>query len=133
TKGALGYIEMLYAMNTRISFATMENAQGKWIKADVKTVTEAAASTPEKEITDDLCFSMTNAPGEGAYPISGVVWAVLYIDQEEPGKAKALKEFLTWATHDGQKYCEKLHYAPLSENLVKKIDAKLGSLKAAGK
>ena len=62
TKGALGYVEMLYALNTKIPYATMQNAKGKWIKADVKTVTAAAASTPEKEITADLCFSMTDAP-----------------------------------------------------------------------
>ena len=56
----------------------------------------------------------------------------MYVKQK-PEKAKALKEFLTWATHDGQKYCEKLHYAPLSENLVKKIDARLDAMKVAGK
>jgi phosphate transport system substrate-binding protein len=132
TKGALGYVEMLYALNTNIPYGLVQNAKGKFIKADVATVAEAASSTPEKEITDDLCFSMTDAPGADAYPISGMVWAVVYVEQDK-AKAKALKEFLTWATHDGQKYCEKLHYATLPENLVKKIDAKLATLGTAGK
>jgi phosphate transport system substrate-binding protein len=133
SRGAIGYVEVRYAMNAELPYAIMQNSKGKWIKADdVKGVTAAAASTPEKEITDDLCFSMTDAPGEDAYPISGTVWAVMYVKQS-PEKAKALKDFLTWVTHDGQKYCEKLHYAPLPENLVKKIDAKLDTMKVGGK
>src|SRR5262249_49365000 len=120
--GSLGYVEMLYALNTKTPFGMVQNSKGKFIKADVESVTEAAASTPEKEIAEDLCFSMTDVPGEKAYPISGMTWAVLYAKQA-PEKAKALKEFLTWVTHDGQKFCKTLHYAPLSENLVKKIDA----------
>jgi phosphate transport system substrate-binding protein len=131
-QGSLGYVEMLYAMNTKTPFALLQNSKGKFIKADVESVTEAAASTPEKDISEDLCFSMTDAPGEKAYPISGLTWAVLYTKQS-PEKAKALKELLTWVTHDGQKFCKKLHYAPLSENLVKKIDARLETLKVAGK
>ena len=80
TKGALGYVEMLYALQTKIPYGLVQNKQGKFVAANVASVTAAAASVADKEITEN--FSITNAPGEDAYPISGVVWAVFYANQE---------------------------------------------------
>jgi phosphate transport system substrate-binding protein len=121
TEGSIGYVELIYALKEKITYGSMLNKSGKPIKADMKSVTAAAATA---EIPDDLRYSITNAPGAEAYPIAGTVWALVYVKQPAQ-KSKLLTDFLTWVTHDGQKYCENLHYAPLPEALVKRIDAKL--------
>jgi phosphate transport system substrate-binding protein len=124
TSGAIGYIELIYALKSKINFAKMINAKGNPIKADIKSVMAAAVGA---SIPDDLRFSITNASGPDSYPISGTVWALVYVNQ--PGdKVKHLTDFLTWVTHDGQKECEKLEYAPLLPALVKKIEAKLATI-----
>jgi phosphate transport system substrate-binding protein len=126
-EGAIGYVELIYALTNNITFGKVINAAGKPIKADMKSVTAAAAGA---KIPDDLRYSITNAPGEEAYPIAGTVWALVYAEQPSD-KAKPLTDFLTWITHDGQKQCEKLHYASLPPVLVKKIEGKLAKIKAA--
>jgi phosphate transport system substrate-binding protein len=125
TNGAFGYIELIYALKNNISFGAVKNSKGKRIKADMKSVTAAAAAA---EVPADLRYSITNAAGDDAYPISGTTWAVLYVKQP-PDKAAALHDFLHWITHDGQEQIEKLHYARLPEGLVKKVDEKLALLK----
>jgi phosphate transport system substrate-binding protein len=120
-EGAIGYVELIYALNEKIAFGKMINKSGKAIKAEMSSVTAAAATA---KIPDDLRYSITNAEGDEAYPIAGTVWAVVYVKQPSQ-KAQLLTDFLTWITHDGQKMCDKLHYAPLPEGLVKKIEAKL--------
>jgi phosphate transport system substrate-binding protein len=126
TEGAIGYVELIYALKNKIPYGSVINAKGKAIKGDMKSVTAAAATA---EIPDDLRYSITNAPGEDAYPIAGTVWAIVFTKQPAK-KAEPLREFLTWITHDGQKHVEKLHYAPLPEKVVKKIDAKLAKITA---
>ncbi len=122
--GAIGYVELIYALTNQITFAKMINRDGKAIKADMQSVTAAAAGA---EIPEDLRYSITNAPGKDAYPIAGTVWALVYVKQPTE-KAKLLTDFLTWITHDGQKHCEKLHYASLPPGLVKKIEAKIAKI-----
>jgi phosphate transport system substrate-binding protein len=126
-KGAIGYIELFYALQNKIAFASVKNHEGKFVKANLESVTKAAENSL-KNIRDDLRFSLTNAPGAESYPISGTTWAVLYVKQPED-KAKELVAFLTWVTHDGQKYCKDLDYAKLPDGLVKKIEAKLKEIK----
>jgi phosphate transport system substrate-binding protein len=125
-KGAIGYVELIYALKNDIPYGSVINAAGNPIKADMKSVTAAAATA---EIPDDLRYSITNAPGKDAYPIAGTVWAIVYTKQPAR-KAEPVREFLTWVTHDGQKLTEKLHYAPLPEVVVKKIDDKLKKIEA---
>jgi phosphate transport system substrate-binding protein len=125
TKGTIGYLEQIYALDNKIPFGKVKNSKGKIIAPDAKSVTIAAAAS---EIPDDLRYSIANAPDEKAYPIAGTVWAVCYVKQPA-GRAKLLKDFLWWVTHDGQKLCDKLHYAPLPEKVVKKIEAKLDLIK----
>jgi phosphate transport system substrate-binding protein len=127
TEGAIGYIELIYALKNDIKFGAVVNGAGKTIKADLKSVTAAAATA---EIPDDLRYSITNAPGDEAYPIAGTVWAIVYVKQPAD-KMQPVVDFLRWATHVGQKHCEKLHYAALPEGLVKKIDEKLKMVEAA--
>jgi phosphate transport system substrate-binding protein len=125
-KGAIGYVELIYAMKSGIPYGSVINAAGNPIKADMKSVTAAAATA---DIPDDLRYSITNAPGKDAYPIAGTVWAIVYVKQPAR-KVEPVRDFLTWITHDGQKLTSKLHYAPLPEVVVKKIDDKLKKIEA---
>jgi phosphate transport system substrate-binding protein len=138
TPGAIGYVEVLYAVNNKMKFGTVRNKKGKDVAGDrVEAITAAAAAflkdLPEKEkeqYQKELTFpAIVDADGEEAYPVCGAVWAVLY-QQQKADKAKALQDFFGWAVHDGQKECAKLHYAPLPEDLVKKVDAKVATITA---
>jgi phosphate transport system substrate-binding protein len=128
TEGSIGYIELYYALlkQDEIKFGGVQNPAGKFILADLKSVTRAAENSLEdkKRVTDDLNMDLLNAPGEESYPISGATWAVLYTKQDAQ-RGKALVDFFTWATREGQKYNESMHYARLPEALVKRIDEKL--------
>ncbi|MFQ3591935.1 MAG: phosphate ABC transporter substrate-binding protein PstS [Gemmataceae bacterium] len=125
TKGSIGYVELIYAIKNEIPYARVINARGKAIKPDLKSV-EAAAATVQ--VPEDLRYSIVNAPGEEAYPIAGTVWALVYVKQPA-AKAKLVKDFLWWATHEGQEMLEALHYARLPESLVRKIEPKLEQIK----
>src|SRR5262249_1357994 len=105
TPGAIGYIEVLYALKNseQIKFRTVRNRHGKDLSGD-NVAAVAAAATSLKEIPDDPSFALTDAPGEDAYPICAVVWAVLY-EKQPPEKARALADFLRWVVHDGQQHC----------------------------
>jgi phosphate transport system substrate-binding protein len=127
TRGAIGYVELIYALKNSIPYGAVKNQKGKAIKADMKSVTAAAATA---EIPPDLRYSITNSPGEDAYPIAGTVWAIVYVKQPAD-KAKPLADFLTWITHDGQRHCSDLHYATLPEGLVHKIEEKIKLIEAA--
>ena len=124
-KGAIGYVELGYALRNKgkLSYGLVRNPENKYPEPTTESVTKAAAGL-EQNVQDDLRFSLVNAPGEGAYPISGATWAVCYVKQPKD-KAKLLKDFLWWATHDGQKFCEAEYYAKLPEGLVKRIEKKL--------
>jgi phosphate ABC transporter phosphate-binding protein len=127
TAGAIGYIELIYALQNNIKFGKVRNKEGAAIEASLESVT-AAASAALKEIRDDLRYSMTNADGKESYPISGTVWAVLYVNQ--PGaKGNAVVDFLRWVIHDGQQYAEGLKYARLPQGLAERADKKLGQVK----
>jgi phosphate transport system substrate-binding protein len=127
--GSIGYIELYYALlkKDEIKFGAVKNRAGKFVLADLKKVSKAAEASL-KDIPEDLRFSLTDAPGEESYPISGTTWAVLFTNQQ-PETGKALVDFLTWVTHDGQKYTEAMNYAALPEALVKRIDEKLKKVK----
>jgi phosphate ABC transporter phosphate-binding protein len=120
---SLGYIELTYALQNKIAFGAVKNVEGEFILADLESVSKAAANSL-KEIPDDLRYSITNAPGQGSYPIGGTTWAVMYVKQ--PGdQGKQLAQFFRWIIHDGQPFAKELHYAPLPEGLVKRADEKL--------
>jgi phosphate transport system substrate-binding protein len=129
TPGAIGYIELIYALQNDIKFGLVKNKEGYPIQADLKSVS-AAADAALKDIPEDLRYSITNAPGKDSYPISGTSWAVLYVDQPKD-KGQQVVDYLRWCIHDGQKFCEELHYATLPKGLVEKADKKLDSVKVA--
>jgi phosphate transport system substrate-binding protein len=123
TKGALGYVELIYALDNKdLKIGAVQNKEGVFVTASLESVTAAAAGL--KQVPQDLCFSLTDADGKDAYPISGTVWMVLYTKQP-PDKAKALSDFARWLTHEGQDFAKGLHYARLPQQVVEQIDKRL--------
>ena len=110
-------------LQNKIKFGVVQNREGEFVKPDLESVT-AAAKNALTDIPDDLRYSLTDAPGKDSYPISGTVWAVIY-ENQPPGKGQTVLEFLRWVTHEGQEYAEGLDYAPLPEQLIKRLDKKL--------
>jgi phosphate transport system substrate-binding protein len=123
TPGALGYVELIYAVQNKMPYADVKNATGKFVKPSLESITAAMATA---QIPDDFRFSITNAPGENAYPICGATWLLVYEQQKDATKGKKLVEFLKWAQKDGEKMAKDLDYAPLPEALqarvLKRID-----------
>jgi phosphate transport system substrate-binding protein len=115
TPGSIGYVELIYALQNNISFGTVQNAAGEFVKASPESVTRAAAGAT---VPDDFRVSITNAPGPGVYPLSSFTWLLLYTEPSEKAQAKAMNEFVNWALTDGQKFATDLGYAPLPQNLV---------------
>src|SRR5437879_2466153 len=112
TPGALGYIELIYALTNNIPFATLRNHDGNWIDASLGGVTAAAAATASK-MPADFRVSITDAPGAESYPISSFTYLLIYKDQKDKTKGEAIVKFLKWALNDGQKYAAALQYASL--------------------
>jgi phosphate transport system substrate-binding protein len=127
TPGAIGYVELVYASQNKLSYASMKNAAGKFVAPTLESVTAAGASGLAK-MPDDLRVSIVNAEGEGAYPIAGFTYLLLFKEQKDAAKGKALTDFVAWSLHDGQKLTQALSYAPLPDALVKKADARLHSV-----
>jgi phosphate transport system substrate-binding protein len=117
TPGAIGYVELIYALQNKIAFGSVENASGKFLKASLETVTAAAAGAA-KAMPADFRVSITNAPGADAYPVSSFTWLLLYQDSPDKAQGKTMTEFVKWALTDGQQYCKDLGYAPLPKNVV---------------
>jgi phosphate transport system substrate-binding protein len=118
TPGAVGYVELIYALQNKISYGSVQNASGAFVKASVQAVTAAAASAATN-MPPDFRVSITNAPGKDAYPVSSFTWLLLYQDPKDKAQGKIMTDFLKWALTDGQKYCADLGYAPLPANVVK--------------
>jgi phosphate transport system substrate-binding protein len=127
TPGAVGYVELVYAVQNKLSYASLQNAAGKFVAPTLESITAAGAGALAK-MPDDFRISIVNAEGEAAYPISGFTYLLAYKEQKEAAKGKALVDFIRWAIHDGQRFTEGLHYAPLPQELVKKVDARLAAL-----
>jgi len=125
--GALGYIELIYALGNNIAYGTVKNQEGNFVTASLQSVTAAAAGSLTK-IRDDLRYSLTDASGKESYPIAGTNWAIVYANQPA-AKKDTIVNFLTWVTHDGQQFCEKLHYSKLPAGLIERIDKKLAEIK----
>ena len=115
TPNAIGYVELIYAVQNDISYAAVQNAAGAFVKASISGVTAAAADAA-KSMPKDYRVSITNAAGEAAYPISTFTWLLIY-QQNPEGKGVILKEFLRWMLKDGQALTAPLGYAPLSDNV----------------
>jgi phosphate transport system substrate-binding protein len=128
--GSLGYVELIYAANNNIPSGSMKNAAGKVVRASEETVSAAAAGLQHPPA--DLRISITDAPGDNSYPISSLTWILVYKEQPDVAKGKAVAEFLWWAIHDGQAMAAPMHYAPLPRTFVPLVEAKLKSITLAG-
>ncbi len=129
TPGAVGYVELTYAIQNNLPMATLRNRAGAWVAPRLPAITAAASLAP---IPADLRLSLIDAPGEGAYPIVGVTWALFYREAADPVKGRALAELFWWVIHEGQRYAEPLHYAPLPAELVARGAAQLRQLTSRG-
>jgi phosphate transport system substrate-binding protein len=129
TPGSIGYVELAYALQNKISYATLKNKDGKWVQPSAIGASAAAAAA---KIPDDMRVSIVNASGADAYPIAGFVWGLLYQQQTDKDKGLALVNFMDWAIHDGQNLGVPLDYAKLPENLVTRIEAMLKSITYQG-
>jgi phosphate transport system substrate-binding protein len=133
TEGAIGYVELIYALSNKLGYGEIKNAGGKFVTPSLESVTAAAASAKLPKDTD-FRVSITNAPGEAAYPIASFTWLLVPKDGKDPAKAKVLKDFLTWMIQpDAQKMAADLNYAPLPAEVVALIQTRLPTLKAGGK
>jgi len=117
TPGAIGYVELIYALQNKIAFGSVQNADGEFITASLDSVT-AAATSASKSMPADFRVSITNAPGKSAYPISSFTWMLFYENPTDKQRAKIMVDFTKWALTDGQKYCAELGYAPLPKEVV---------------
>ena len=117
-QGAIGYVELIYAVQNNIPYGTVKNSAGNFVKASLDSVTAAAASSPK--MPSDFRVSITNAPGKDAYPISSFTWLLIPEQSKDAAKGKILVDFLNWMVTDGQKMAAALSYAPLPDGVVQK-------------
>ncbi len=127
TPGTVGYVELIYALQTKIAFGAVQNRAGKFVKASPETVTAAAAGAAA-DMPDDFRVSITDAPGDDAYPIASFTWLLFYQKPEDKQDAKIMIDFMKWALTDGQKYCIELGYAPLPKSVVEAEQKALGRI-----
>jgi phosphate transport system substrate-binding protein len=117
--GSIGYVELIYAVQNNITYGSVRNSAGVFLKASLEGVTAAAASV--KSMPADFRVSITNAPGKDAYPISSFTWLLIPAPSKDPAKGKILADFLNWMVTDGQKMAAPLSYAPLPDSVVEKV------------
>jgi len=117
TPGAIGYVELIYVLKNNMGYGSVENAAGVYLKANLETVTAAAAGAA-KSMPADFRVSITNAPGKTAYPIASFTWLLIPSEIPDAQKRAALVNFLKWMLVDGQKDCAALGYAPLPKQVV---------------
>ena len=119
TPGAIGYVELIYAIQNGMPYGKVRNSSGNFVKADLASVTTAAAGAA-KAMPDDFRVSITNAPGKTAYPISSFTWLLVPNKIDDPVKKKAIVDFLHWMVTGGQGLTEALSYAKLPKEVVAK-------------
>jgi len=117
--GAIGYIELIYAVQNKIPYGSVKNSSGEFVKASLDSVTSAAASV--KTMPADFRVSITNAPGKDAYPIASFTWLLIPSQSKDAAKGKIINDFLNWMVDDGQKMTADLTYAPLPPNVASKV------------
>jgi phosphate transport system substrate-binding protein len=118
TPGAMGYVELIYALQNKLDYGSVQNLEGEFVRCTIDSVT-AAAAVAATQMPKDFRVSITNAPGKGVYPISSFTWLLLYENPKDKAKARIMVDFTKWALTEGQKYAKDLGYAPLPESVVK--------------
>lgn len=128
TPGSIGYVELIYAVQNKIAYGSVQNAAGEFVRASTETVSNAAAAAA-KAMPKDFRVSITNAPGHNVYPISSFTWLLLQDSPRDRQRAKMMSDFLKWALTDGQRFAPELGYAPLPKEVVALEMQRLAQLK----
>ena len=128
TKFTIGYVELAYAVENKLPYASLKNKEGQFVSPTIKSIS-AAASGAAKHMPADYRISLVNQPGKETYPIVGFTWLLVYEQQKDPVKGKKLVEFLNWSLHKGQKMAEPMLYAPLPEQVVKMVEKTIKGIK----
>ncbi len=131
TPNTIGYVELTFAKANDLPSALIRNRSGNFVTPDSDSVSKAAEGMADR-MPEDLRFEITDAEGAEAYPISGIVYMLVYRDQPNAQKGKALADFLLWTLRDGEQYVRDLHYAPVPPKLVEKTEAIIRSLTSGG-
>ncbi len=116
---SIGYVELIYAVSNNIPYGSVKNSSGNFVKADLVSVSAAAAAVA-KTMPDDFRVSITNPPGNTAYPIASFTWLLIPEKFSDTAKRDAIKGFLSWMLEDGQNYTEQLSYARLPKEVIAK-------------
>lgn len=125
-QGSIGYVELIYALQNKITYGSVKNAAGNFVKASLESTTAAAASA---QMPADYRVSITNAPGKDAYPISSFTWLLIPQPTKDAAKGKIIHDFLKWMATDGQSLTTQLSYAPLPKNVAEKVLATVNTIK----
>jgi phosphate transport system substrate-binding protein len=127
--GAIGYVELAYALQNNIPYATLKNSAGNYIAPSLASTTKAAEGVT---LPDDMKVMLTNSGNPDAYPIVGFTWMLVYVNQTDKAKGETLVKMLWWAIHNGQQYTEALSYARLAGVAVTKAENEILSIKYQG-
>ncbi len=130
--GAIGYVELAYAKQNQLPVALVQNKAGKFVEPSLASTTSAVDASKDA-LAKDVRSPIANAAAADAYPICGLTYLLVYQDQKDPARARALANFIDWAIHDGQAMAEGLEYARLPESIVKVNEGNLKKLTAGGK
>jgi phosphate transport system substrate-binding protein len=129
TPGAIGYVELAYAVQNKIAWAQLKNASGNFVAPSLAATTKAAEGVT---LPDDMKTMITNSSNPDAYPIAGFTWMLVYVNQKDKAKGESLVKMLWWALHDGQQFETALDYAPLSSTAVAKAEIQIRSIRYQG-
>jgi phosphate transport system substrate-binding protein len=128
TQYTIGYVELAYAFENKLPYASLKNKDGHFIEPSIKS-TSAAAAGAAKKMPADYRINLVNQPGKDAYPIVGFTWLLVYEHQKDAANGKKLVEFLEWELKKGQKMASALLYAPLPANVAKMVEKTVKTIK----
>jgi len=128
TPNSMGYVELIYALQNRLSYGRVQNAANEFVKADLGTATAAAAGA-SKSMPADFRVSITNAPGKNTYPVVSFTWLLVPSSIQDSGKKTVIKDFLKWMVTDGQSYASQLGYAPLPKEVAARVLSSIEKVK----
>jgi phosphate transport system substrate-binding protein len=117
TPGSIGYVELIYALQNKIDYGSVQNMAGEFVRATTQSVSTAAAAAAAR-MPPDFRVSITNASGKGVYPISSFTWLLFYENPKDKKMARIMADFMNWALADGQRFAPELGYAPLPKEVV---------------
>jgi phosphate transport system substrate-binding protein len=129
TSGAIGYVELIYAIQNKLGYGTVQNAKGRFVEATLDSVTNAADGVT---LPADMRVSITNSENADAYPVSTFTWTLAYVEIANKAKALAIARYFWWSTHEGQAFAKDLGYAPLPAGVVTKAEGMIRAITTGG-